>query len=490
MAQAAQATPTAAVTQRFSAPAAASQPVSKPASQQPAAAGLPAGGASAGPPAGLPQVTGKTSPQSSPTPGAAGQADTLDDIGRSALNKGLALGGFAEQTARDIAASPGPDTAALEAQRAKDAAPTPYRDPNTGAILDSAQQYKPSGWQRFGRGLESAAIGLVTGGIPGAVVGALRPDEIRGGTAYGAPNAAYRATEAARQGRLGSEDQQIDEAQKNFKAITDARKTAASEARQGVTAYNDVAKGAGELENAGTNKTKAATEQEKADTDAQTRKDNSPEGVAALSEAQFGERGKEADRLGLRGGQRSLYLANGKLPDPRQATSEEVARAEALRTFRTQNGREPQNMDEINQVNAAASGRLHDATDDPTGPIVAAATGKKDEFVNQWDRQLDGSYLKRGANRYQLRSGDKISGQEFNARVEQFRLDANKELVKHGAQIDATGNVTRGNQNKPQAPAPPPGATHAYKDAQNNVQGWAVNGRFVAARAPAAPGVR
>lgn len=229
-------------------------------------------------PAPKPQVTASSSSQVSPTgtpastaaPSAPTPASAsgmgLDEIGVEALNRGMKLGGLAEQTAKDMAASTGPDTAALEAQRSKDALPTPYRDPHTGKVLESAEEagYKPGIWTEIGRGVRGALVGGLTGGIPGALVGAIEPQDIHGGTAYGAPDRAYQATEQARQARVGSEDQQIANMKDKFKEQTDARGKAAAELRQGVMAFNDTAKQSADLENANTNIAKNDTQLRKA----------------------------------------------------------------------------------------------------------------------------------------------------------------------------------------------------------------------------------
>lgn len=174
-------------------------------------------------------------------------ATDYNQIGQEALNKAMSLGGFAEQTAHDLASSSGPDTATLEARRSQLATPTPYRDPQTGQVLDSAKQYEPTTGQKILRGIRGGVVGFLSGGLPGAIVGAVEPQDIRGGQAYGAPNRAYQTAEQNRQAELASTDQQIKEAQDRFKAMTDARSKAASEARQGVTAYKDVAQQAGDL---------------------------------------------------------------------------------------------------------------------------------------------------------------------------------------------------------------------------------------------------
>jgi hypothetical protein len=184
---------------------------------------------------------------------------SLDQVGLEALQKGLALGGFAENTARDLASSTGPDTTALEAARTKNAMPTPLYGPD-GKMLP---QYEPSLGRRIWRGVEGGLEGLATGGIHGALLGAVNPATMPGDQPYGAPNKAYQTAEATREANLASEDQQIKEAQDKFKAMTDARKSAAAEARQGVTSYADIGKNVAELEkNQLTQQKNTATERE------------------------------------------------------------------------------------------------------------------------------------------------------------------------------------------------------------------------------------
>lgn len=211
-------------------------------------------------PAATPAVA-KTPAATSANPAAPPSAQpSIDGIGREALEKGMALGGFAEQTARDLASSTGPDTSALEAERAKNATPTQLYDPQTGKM---ESQYAPSVGRRIWRGVEAGLEGLAKGGIRGALAGAVDP-AAEGETPYGAPNKAYQATEAERQANLASEDQQIKEAQDKFKAMTDARKAASQEARAGVTSYADVGKTAKDLENVQVNQAKNATALRKA----------------------------------------------------------------------------------------------------------------------------------------------------------------------------------------------------------------------------------
>lgn len=188
----------------------------------------------------------------SPATGSAGVTATgssqrnseLDAMSNEALQKGLELGGFAQKTAQDLAAGPDPRIAELEQERLKDQAPTPYQDASGRPL----PQYRESGWGKVGRGLKAAALGFAEGGPLGAVVGAVDPGQVPGGTGYSAPNAAYQAAEGQREGRLANENAQISNLQDQFKAATDARKAALEGAKTGSGAYGDVAKEAQGME--------------------------------------------------------------------------------------------------------------------------------------------------------------------------------------------------------------------------------------------------
>jgi hypothetical protein len=454
--------------------------VAPPRSARPAAQASPQDASQGGDAAVAPQLptpSGISSASVSPSGSSGGNTTTqpqappatAGSLGLEALKRSMALGQQSTDIASQVANDPGPDLTALEADRTAHAMPTPYRDPQTGKVLDSAEQYKPGVGTRILRGIDAVR--------KGGVLAAFDPGSV-GATPYGAPNQAYQTAEGVRQATLSSDDQQLKERMDAFKDRTAARSKAGTDLRAGATSYNDAAKNAAELQNADTRQTEA-------DQKAKDAKDNSPEGAAALSQAQFDQRGKQADALHLRGANRDLYMANGKIPDPRQATSEEVARSQALQVFRQKNGRGPATMDELNEVNAAASGRLKgEGQDDPVGPIVADSTGKKQEFINNYARQADGTYLRNGADKFSVTQGDKLTGAQYNQMVDQFRLDANTKLARHGAQIDATGQVQRRGPATPTpvtpASGPPPGATHVYKDAKGNVAGYAVDGKYVA----------
>lgn len=328
-----------------------------------------------------------------------------------------------------------PDTSALDTRIERETQPT---DP--GKPL-----YREGFLGRVGRGFEGALAGLAKGGAPGAISGAVQP-QVTGVAAYGAPNAEYQYEESRRQGLLARDQAEKADTLARFKALTDAANGRAGNLIKTAPLFND----------AGTLANNAQRNQQAATAEAARERDASPEGKAAvataLSDAEFNQRQKQADRIfgpGKGGEMRALYLANGKVPDPKQATAEEIARSQALGTFRRQNGRMPETLEEINQVNAAASGRLKaegGGSDNPNvSAIVADAVGKKNSFQQDWYRDDQGSYRKVGVDRslppVALNKGEMMTPAEMAAKLDQYRLDANTKLAKYGTQMDEHGQV-------------------------------------------------
>ena len=160
-----------------------------------------------------PELASTANPSGTAAPPGTGAAtgDYGSQYVRPSLDAAMdAFRGYAD-TVRKIQSRPSIDevNAPIEQKRISDSAQTPYRDPQTGQVLPRAEQFKPKTGTRIMRGLRGAAIGLMTGGIPGAVVGAIEPQDIQGGKAYGAPNRAYDETERQRTERLASDEQQM-----------------------------------------------------------------------------------------------------------------------------------------------------------------------------------------------------------------------------------------------------------------------------------------
>lgn len=172
----------------------------------------------------------------------AGQKSWADYV-RTANDKSQQNLDASTRAAQDLENRPSAasQNAPLEARRAQLAQPTPYRDPRTGKVLDTAQQYKPGIGTRIVRGVGA----LRQGGILGVV-----DPEAVGATPYGAPNQAYQTTEANRQAQVASLDQQIKQNIDTEKAESERLGKIGSEARATATGEKDIGAAATAQQNA------------------------------------------------------------------------------------------------------------------------------------------------------------------------------------------------------------------------------------------------
>ena len=150
-----------------------------------------------------------------------GQPST-SDIGRIALSRAMgemnSLPSAADELSQENSAE-----ARLQADRAKLGQnlryPVRQGDPNSGKMLP---EYRPSVGQRILRGVRGAVVGLGTGGIPGAIRGAVAPDSTWGGTAYGAPNTAGQQELRNERGAVIGDQQSLNEMAARFKERREA----------------------------------------------------------------------------------------------------------------------------------------------------------------------------------------------------------------------------------------------------------------------------
>lgn len=294
--------------------------------------------------------------------GSTTSAPSWADLQRQNVTKGMASLDKGDASLQSVQDQPGLDsqTSALEAQRAKDAA----------TIDPKAAQYKPSFGQRLMRGAE----GVLRGGVltPAAVLGAIDPSAV-GGTAYGAPNKQYGLDVQKQQGTVASDDQQLSNAAANWKAANDRAKALATEQRSNADARGKLSTEITGQQNAETSAAKTPIEKETADAQTAEAYNKSPAAKAATTEAEFTAAVKQADTLGLKGTNRTLFLANGKIPDPRQATDDEIATSQATHAFTQENGHPPQTLAEYASVRAAAKGQAGGGSAATGGPLSPAA---------------------------------------------------------------------------------------------------------------------
>lgn len=167
--------------------------------------------------------------------------------------------------------------------------------------------------------------------------------------------------------------------------------------------------------------------------------------------------------------QQQILRSGGKLtfrppPNPRQPSAEEIALGQARAAFIKENGHPPQTLDEQNRVTQAAKGTL-DKTPlgaaDP-GDVIAQNMQDKQSYIDSLTR-LDKDVTDEKGNviapkgALTDKSGNPVSEQQFNDRVEKFRTDlnANPVMRKSGTMVDEKGNTVtnRFSRNPSAAPA-------------------------------------
>ena len=277
----------------------------------------------------------------------------------------------AAKAAEDVPTNTPEDITRLNERREKLAMPAPRFDPTTGKQLSQTQEYDPatgqmvsinpkaSTGQKIWRGVRGGLVGALTGGIPGALVGASEPQDIPGGKAYNAPSKAYELAEQRREQALGATDTSLENARKNWKEAVDAAGKKASNYKDVAGLGKDLTTGATGLINA----------ENKPETEA-----NKTTAKLALSKAEFQQRQTQLqtdpELSKLSPLNKMLYMANGKVPDPREPNEADVTKEQIARGI-TILGHPPTTLEELNQVIGAAKGTLGKGASpkDVTDPI-------------------------------------------------------------------------------------------------------------------------
>jgi hypothetical protein len=126
----------------------------------------------------------------------------------------------AQDTERKIGAMPteAQTLSQDESDKAKLMSPQSATNP-TGIPNPYSPAYRPTKWQRVGRGVLGGLEGLAEHGIAGAALGVVDPAAV-GAKAYGAPNRAYSTAEAVNQQGLARVNSQEETAEKTYTADT------------------------------------------------------------------------------------------------------------------------------------------------------------------------------------------------------------------------------------------------------------------------------
>jgi len=369
-------------------------------------------------------------PATDPTPAVpagvtpTGTATKPDLAAGNAATIGLMQSDYARasQDVQNEAAQPDEATvlAPLERQRVNAQArqvelQTPY-----GPDGKTLPEYKPSFGQRLMRGVEGFA--------GGGVLGAIDP-KVGGAQPYGAPNKEYGIDQAQAAGRVAGADQQLKNAQDNWKATSDRLKQIAQERRALATTGKDT-----------TSSSIAQQDQPNKDKQAQAdllraQNEGRPKTLDDAI-AQFNAETDPAKKAQLGQTVKDMTDAAMKLKPPRQPGEQpSVGLAEfgAYRAARQKETGKPLSSDDVlNFIH-----KTDPNAPDEVGSIVAQAMDAKEKFANQWTPNDDGTY--KSVDPMNLKT---LTGPEFQTQIDKIgRSDPNVKLAKKGYTIDATGNL-------------------------------------------------
>lgn len=205
----------------------------------------------------------------------------------------------------------------------------PY-DPKTGKMR---AEYKPSFGQRLVRGVEGFA--------GGGVIGLLDP-QVGGAKPYGAPNKQFGIDQQQDAGRVAGADQQLANAAANYKATSERLAKVASDRRAVATTGKDV--------------TGASIAQQDIPIKQETADNASPDAAAQKLKDAYTQRVADADAQGLKGPQRTFAIINGKIPDPKQSTAEEIALGQATAAWHHDNPNKQPGLNDVRDIASAARG--------------------------------------------------------------------------------------------------------------------------------------
>jgi hypothetical protein len=378
----------------------------------------------------------------------------------------------ASQAAGSVPTDAPAELASLTAQREKLALPAARFDPTTGKSLKSTQEYDPASGKmidvnpqastgsKVWRGIRGGLMGLATGGIFGAARGAIDPSTTLGGEAYNAPSKQYQRAEQRRGQELGATDTSLENARKNWEEAVKARSAQASEYGKVAALGKDLTTGATGLINA----------ENKPETEA-----NKTNAKLQLSQKEFAQRQQQLQSdptlSKLSPLNKALYMANGKIPDPREPNEADVTAANIARGIKIL-GHQPTTLEEWNKVIASAKGDLGKG---------AGSEQKTEQFFRSIEDKKDidtKNALEKFATNTTGMTPQQLQG-ELQVIQNQYEVDmanAGRGGVHNVISVDKNGQVTWTPQAAtstaptpaPGAPAttpkgPPAGATHTAK---------------------------
>lgn len=315
-------------------------------------------------------------------------------------------------------------------------------DPKTGKMRD---EYKPTFGQRIMRGVKAFGTGV--------------PAD------YGAPNKEYGYDKQQAADRVAGTDQQLANAAANYKATSERLAKVASDRRAVATTGKDVT-------GASIAQQDIPIKQEQAD-------NASPDAAAQKLKDAYTQRVADADVQGLKGPQRTFAIINGKLPDPKQATADEIALGQATAAWHHDHPKQQPSLEDVRNIRAAASGSEIKGAPG-SKPIPPALQNKildekKAAMAQATQFYRDGVDNSKESKTYtkDMWQADMQSAQDkFEAAIEAQGGTPNHMTISPDGVWSAEGNATDA------PPTAPAGATQVVK-VKGKVVGHVVNNQFV-----------
>jgi hypothetical protein len=381
----------------------------------------------------------------------------------------------------------------LQADQAQRA--TNLRDPS-GKLQP---QYKPTGWQKFGRGVEGAALGLAEGGLRGAIAGGINPDLTNPGKGYGDPNRAGQQELGRESATVAADQQSLSELKNRFKE--------AQESAYGKSKLEDAVTRAERAEAAANKPGKEPTTQEAFTI--QTAKLLYPDNPEA-QQKYIDDHGATGRLKGPTNYESTVIAAqNEKEPNgPLHRAAQEMRDTEIKKFKASNSGRQPTDTELWNQAFKTEYGRAPNAEEIASrkvsgGGLAGEAAGRpgktqdRTAFDAKWNSQFNTMEKKYDARKNAIDKDPDMGADQKKAQLQQ--IEAERESEKLGIQNEKdkaaeqsgvysgqptapTGNAPRpapqNNQNKLPSKADIPNASEARRNPSTGEEAYKINGKW------------
>jgi hypothetical protein len=324
----------------------------------------------------------------------------------------------------------------INARQRQNSDANPYLpiDPNHPDKQVMKPEYKPSLGQRIMRGVG----GMQKGGILGVV-----DPEGAGATAYGAPNKEYGVVQQQNAGKVAGADQQLTNAQANYKEMLLTLQARAKDRAE-------AAKAAAETTTASNNQQNIPINQTKADAEAQQAKNNTPASKGAAVTAEIDARKAEGVAIGLKGAELERYSL-GKTSEQFAPNAEIVANSQALAAWKHDHPNQVPGVNDIRDIQAAArGGEIKNSGAKLSGTTAQKIIDEKNAAMNKATQQYRDKMDKSGGSYTQT---DWVNDMQAAQDAYEESIVDHGGTVKHMT-IDPQGRWTVGESKEDAAAAP------------------------------------